>query len=563
MMMNTKLTLSFTDSDSNKGKGDIAHNLRTRKGNGIKQTGVPERRDWNFYYVNPKYGKRGDSPDDIVKRYVYEKVKDDLAAYNAKILKTKNPQRVLSFDEWYARRLVKNDGTGKSKKPYEEDVLTYGDMFDTAPYVYETNDEGLPVDEQGNSFELWDSNHKLVPVRDDNGKPVKSEAYYILCDLYKMAVLRFNETCPNLEIISYAIHADEYGAIHIHWNYVPLVKNPNAKRGIGWTIAKTTALENECHRLNIPYDTKVKRKTKPEEIGNATSEWRKYMRNIFKELMEEHGLQFVEGGCKGAKHESVKEFKRNNARRAEGVRKQKEDNDKKELMLKQAQATLRKEQQEVLKQKKRNAAEASDIRKAAGEAALIVRNEKKNLIAEYDSLAKQKALHEQNVQKAMNDLEVQKNQWLAQKQQEMASIECEKRKAMETIRQAKEELEIEKQMAEKQFLQMQKEVRADADVRQQQLDFIEQSYKNIREMTEAETKRAEANEADARRNREQKAALDAANEKLKLWKKTMKYIMDNHPNMIPVIEDRNNIEIKYDIELGDVTIRRKVNFLDL
>ena len=360
MAMNRKLSLSFTVSRKGR-KGDIGHNLRTRQGKGVGQIGVAERRDWNVYYVNPKYGKRGDNPEQIVKNFVYDKVKDDLAAYNSKILKTKNPKRVLSFDAWYYKRLKMNDGTGELKKPYEECVMTCGDMFDTAPYVYQTNEEGLPIDENGNAFSLWETDKQLVPVRDANGEPIKSEAYYVFCDFFQMAVLRFNETCPDIEIISYAIHADEYGAIHIHWNFVPLVKDADAKRGIGWKFSKTAAMENACKKLNIDYDPKVKKKKNEEDIGNATDEWTQYMRNIFIDLMKEHGLQWVPAGCKGERNESVKEFKRNNARRAQELRKQKEKNDKKEAMLNKAEAKIRKDREMLLKQKEINEARAKAI----------------------------------------------------------------------------------------------------------------------------------------------------------------------------------------------------------
>lgn len=344
-----KVTLSFNAS-TEQYRGDIGHNLRTRKGSGVEQNGVKERKDWNIYYVNPIAGKIGDNPDTLVKNILKSYVADDLNLYNQKILRSKNPSRVLTLNHWYHNIRVMHDGSGKLKRGYEEFYIQVGDKFTGCPYVYKTNNDGKPVDKNGKVISSIDTDKQLIPVLGKDGKPIKSVAYHNLSKLYLDIVKYLQEVYPELIIVSFGVHADEFGGIHIHINYIPLVKTPKNKRGIGWTIAKSQWMTSVCDRLNIPYNNEVKKKKNKDDIGNAVDELTQYTRELLTDFMLTHGYQRVDGGCKGEKHETIPEFKRNNTLRAQELRKKDIKLNKKEIALNKKEAELKKFQQNLFKQ---------------------------------------------------------------------------------------------------------------------------------------------------------------------------------------------------------------------
>lgn len=285
------LTLLFRVSKE-KDRGDIEHNLRLRADGSIRMRGHAERHDWNVYRdVLVRH-------DDEIVNVLEEKFGDRLREYNEKILRSKNPGRVIDMQEWYRRQRISKK-TGALKRGYEECIIQFGDKFAGAPFVYLTNEKGDPLDADGNVIERWETNKKLVYVLDKNGKPIKSARY----EFHKKALIAAYEKIksenPELVMLGFEIHADEDGGMHAHFDF--LVPH-SQKRGIGIGLAKSSCMQEICKRKGIKF--------KDSQDNNAAKAWTEYMREkVIAESMQEWGMKRIDGGAAGREHEDIPTFK--------------------------------------------------------------------------------------------------------------------------------------------------------------------------------------------------------------------------------------------------------------
>ena len=294
-----RVTLSFVLS-TERNKGDLAHNSRTRTDGGVRKRGVKERRSWNVYK-----DVRARNDKEVVD-VLTELYGDRLDSYNEKQLQDGRPGRMITMEQWYDKQRASRQGGGGMKRGYEEFVLGLGDKFTASQYLYAVDSKNRAIDKDGNVIEEWQTNKQLVPVRDDAGKPIKSARYEamigFLTDVYEV----FKRETPEVVSLGLFIHADEYGQIHAHVNYVCPVKN---KDGIGIRLSPTDCYRHICDRLGLRYKNARK--------GSAKEVWTTYMReNVLPALMKKHGFERISGDCAGKKHETVEEHKRTADRRA-------------------------------------------------------------------------------------------------------------------------------------------------------------------------------------------------------------------------------------------------------
>lgn len=286
-----ELTLLFRVSKE-RDRGDIEHNLRLRADGSIRMRGHAERHDWNVYRdVLVRH-------DDEIVNVLEQKFGDRLREYNEKILRSKNPGRVIDMQEWYRRQRVSKK-TGAMKRGYEECIIQFGDKFAGAPFVYVTDDKGNPLDKDGNVIERWETNKKLVYVLDKNGKPIKSARY----EFHKKALIAAYEKIksenPELVMLGFEIHADEDGGMHAHFDF--LVPH-SQKRGIGVGLAKSSCMQEICKRKGIKF--------KNSQEDNAAKAWTEFMREkVIAESMQTWGMKRIDGGAAGREHEDIPTFK--------------------------------------------------------------------------------------------------------------------------------------------------------------------------------------------------------------------------------------------------------------
>ena len=325
-----ELTLLFRVSKE-KDRGDIEHNLRLRADGSVRMRGHAERHEWNVYRdILVRH-------DDEIVNVLEQKFGDKLREYNEKILRSKNPGRVIDMQEWYRRQRVSKK-TGTMKRGYEECIIQFGDKFAGAPFVYVTDDKGNPLDKDGNVIERWETNKKLVYVLDKDGKPIKSARY----EFHKKALIAAYEKIksenPELVMLGFEIHADEDGGMHAHFDFlVPHLQ----KRGIGVGLAKSSCMQEICKRKGIKF--------KNSQEDNAAKAWTEFMREkVIAESMPQWGMKRIDGGAAGRAHEDIPTFKMKSEYRCRKIAKEIETENKriaarKADLVKMESAFLKKE----------------------------------------------------------------------------------------------------------------------------------------------------------------------------------------------------------------------------
>lgn len=296
------LTLSYTVSKEDS-RGDIEHNLRLRHDGTVRQRGYVDRHEWNVYLdVRVQH-------DHEIVNVLNELWGDKLAAYNEKHLRAGKPGRCVTMEEWYMTQR-KSKHSDNLKRGYEEVLIEYGDRLSACPFIYQTDSQGRPIDKDGNAIEPWETDKPLVPIRDKNGKPVKSARYQTLVNGLIAAHEAFKAENPEFVILAASIHADEGGGIHMHVNYLPTYE---LKQSIGHGIAPTTCYQRICKRLGIKFSDS--------KDDCAAKHWTTYMRdNVVPRVMQECGFFRVDGGCQGQEHKSVPKYKIEQDRKCEQFR---------------------------------------------------------------------------------------------------------------------------------------------------------------------------------------------------------------------------------------------------
>ena len=304
-------TLSFKP-DREKERGDIPHNLRKRDDGNFRQRGDIERRDWNKYWVHPDCGNLKTNPDKLVINFLKKRLSKALDEKNQHYIARHDYKKVKTMEEWYAKQCVSHSANSKGipKRGYNEFILGFGYKITAAPYVYKTDETGMPVDENGKPFGRWDTRKRLVPELDANGHKIKSKRYDFLVKRIEKCVKQIQKDFPEIVIISWAIHADEYGQIHCHIDWLGWVPTTGRNKGLGYTIAKTAAYTAICDRLGLKCNNRRQTYDKDTNDGNCATLFTKYMNDIYlRKFMHENDMRWVDGKTNGRPPEPIPEFK--------------------------------------------------------------------------------------------------------------------------------------------------------------------------------------------------------------------------------------------------------------
>lgn len=360
--METNVTLSFVPS---RYEGNRNHNNRTLATGGIRKCGDPERRDWNQYILD-------NDPREVLKRNVMPYIEK----YNNKMLEQNRPGRCVTFDSWLDKQLTNKNGKGRPKNMTQELIFQISDNIGGCPYIYKTDPEtGKPIATDGSIIERWQRNKKLQPVRDADGKlkpsiRLKRHRQF----LYKL-IIKFHKDNPDFVITGIYLHADEHAGIHAHVQGLMMTKK--RKNSIGISLAYNTYCKEWCNTNGVKYgNTKA---------DNPEKAWQAETRKRLIDECNSMGLTIIDGGCKGRKHESIPQYKRNQDVRIAEIDSEVEEK--------------RKLATEAIARQKAEA--EADLKKKADKIAEAERSVKKRS----EALAKKEAMADFNISQRHADLE--------------------------------------------------------------------------------------------------------------------------------------------------------------
>lgn len=280
--MEEKMTLSTPI-----GRGDILHNLRKVSDGSIRVRGVPERHSWNEVLVNK-------SVDGVLKNRIRWKLDE----YNEKQLRNGRPNRMQTFEVWKAKQLAQKHGK-KEKIPFIEVVIQVGDKFSACPYVYLVNEKGEPVGKSGTPIPSWDTRRRYTEARGKDGKPIESRTCKVLKSVYRDILKKIQADNPDMVVVCAAIHADEYGGVHMHVDLIPF--SFNTKQGIGVSIAPTTYYKEWCKKRYIKF-------SKDSRKDCAANKWREHLRSTCEGVMNDYGIGLKDGKAAGRPHMSIEQY---------------------------------------------------------------------------------------------------------------------------------------------------------------------------------------------------------------------------------------------------------------
>ena len=289
------------------GDGDIAHNLRYRRGRNMRQNGVQERRFINEYIgvdeallQRCKENRRIDYADEKIKEIIMPTIKPRLMEYNEKQIQTRHSNRVMTVDDWMKKR--KHVHNGKERKLFSEYIFTIGDWLTATPYEVATRNF-LPIDRDGNAIHPWNTNRK--PAYKD-GKITESAISKRAKRVYKELIKEIEARNKYAHVIAGAIHGDEGGAIHLHLDICWAVPFPDDPLGI--RLGETVAMRQQyIERGKNPPN---KRKE------NAMTWWQAETRELFEEVCLRHGIRRKLMN-NTEKHRDIEPFKKYNDARAQ------------------------------------------------------------------------------------------------------------------------------------------------------------------------------------------------------------------------------------------------------
>lgn len=289
------------------GDGDIAHNLRYRRGRNMRQNGVRERRFLNEYIGideallrRCQENRRTDYAHEKIKEIVLPLIRDRLLEYNEKQMRTRHSNRVMTVDDWLKKRAcIRN---GKQRKLFAEYIFTVGDMFSCCPYEHEERN-GLPIDKDGECIFPWNTNKR--PIYKD-GKITESSISKKAKRVFRELVKEIEKRNKYAHVIAGAIHCDEGGATHLHLDIAWVVPRPDDPLGV--RIGETVGMRQQYIDRGL---------TPPDKRNeNAMTWWQQETRQLFEEVCLRHGIRRKMMDNK-EKHRTTKEFQKYNDKRAE------------------------------------------------------------------------------------------------------------------------------------------------------------------------------------------------------------------------------------------------------
>lgn len=280
------------------GQGSLEHNLRIKKGAGIRQNGYKERRHLNENVIVRGDITQKDYEKNLLVEVVRNKIGDRLNALNEKHIQSRHPERVMTVEDWIEKKAYTRKG--KKKKLISEYVINLGNRHTACPYLQQTDADGNLLDKHGKIIPLWDT-RRGADYKD--GKVVESAISKKLKPILRDFVQAFIEANPQAEVLGYSTHCDEGGAVHAHlsvlwWSEIPPNKNGKVN-GVGYGIAESQAIKQQYEKRGIHCNN--------ERYDNALNDWRKEMRQLLREVAYTHGIDRLDMGNKEP-HRDIKSF---------------------------------------------------------------------------------------------------------------------------------------------------------------------------------------------------------------------------------------------------------------
>ena len=313
------------------GTGTLEHNLRIKKGKGLRQNGVLERRHLNEYLVVDKDLLKDPKTytQKLIEKVVGEEIGDRLREANERNIRNRHYDKVRTLSEWIdAQRYMKNN---KEHSIVSEYLVALGDKYTGCPYEIQLDGDGNMIDTHGNVIRPWDTRHK--PAYKD-GIITESRISKKFKQACKKFLVAFKKKNPRARVISAAVHCDEGGGVHMHINVIWVA---SVQRDVGISLSKTTAMEQQYAEQGI-----VCKNTKK---VNAQSMWRADMYQLWIDVCRECGIERRDMHNKN-KHISKKEYYGFADRRSEAF----ENRDRE---LNEREASLDKKEKQVLEKENR------------------------------------------------------------------------------------------------------------------------------------------------------------------------------------------------------------------
>lgn len=263
------LSQSFAMSGSGT---SLEHNLRIVKTGGVRQIGVPERRDWNEHLLVDETLPKRDYVRQLMLKKVGEVVGDKLVAFNEKQIRNRHYNLVRDLQGFIdSQDRVVN---GRRHSCRTEIVIQVGDKFSCCPYRVARNEQGRMLDNGGRVIPEWDT--RRIPAY-ENGIPIESDESKLAKQIYRKYFKEFCKANPNFVPLSADIHADERGACHLHIVGFFVAKTKN---GLGISLSRTSAIAQTLG--NNGENTRK---------SNAQNVWRANMRQLLEDVCKEFGVE--------------------------------------------------------------------------------------------------------------------------------------------------------------------------------------------------------------------------------------------------------------------------------
>lgn len=435
------------------GSGSIEHNLRIKKGKGLRQNGCLERRFINEHMVVDEelIKDKKTYSEKLIEKIVAKEIGDRLYKINEKHLQQGHPNRVKTLKQWIENQMY--DSKGKQRAIVNEYIVQIGDMWDATPYEKAVDENGNILDKNGKTIPLWDTRRR-AGYKD--GIITESQMSKKLKKVYRHFLKEFEKENPRARIVAASVHGDE-ASLHLHLSVCWIA---DRKNDVGISLAYTTALAQQYADKGIKTDNRKRNR-------NATTMWRDDMKKLLERVCLEHGIKRKIMHNK-EKHKAIKPYQRFADARSEAFEKEFEKRDKE---LNQRENELNKKSM-VLEE--RNANEKKIINKKQ---ALLDRREAKLKEKESNINEKEKGLD--NKEKLLNDKEVA----IEADMQEVESIHKELKKEKEVIKKKQITLQNEREQVEKD--------KADIVVERNKLKALQTKYRSLLASVEEKEKRLE------------------------------------------------------------------------
>ena len=321
--MNIELSQSFR-----MGTGSINHNLRINNDGTERSCGDTNRRFLNEHlFIDPTIPIDDNYAERLIRKNIYEAIKDRLKEYNEKQIKSKHPERVLTYEKWLENQIKK----AKEKPRLQEYIIQLGDRYTGCPYKMETDKDGNIIDIDGNKIKNYDTTK--TPAYKD-GKITPSKLYKKTKKIFKEFIKEFQKANPQAVVISASIHGDEEGGLHCHISVLWLSKT---KQCLGIGLGHTQAMAQQYEAQGI--------KTKDTKEKNAQTLWESDMRWLLKEVAERNGIKRKDMGNE-EEPRTIKGFKRDKDKEVQLKRKEEELKEK-ERYLKEREANIEEKEREI------------------------------------------------------------------------------------------------------------------------------------------------------------------------------------------------------------------------